>query len=295
MNIERVAGITSAVGEGPIWDNSTNDLWFIDIVACRITRLESNGRSASWATPGRVGAIAAFGDGRVAVALESSFRIFDPAVGEFGPATHVDLGEGSVICEGKVDRQGRFVVMTSDSAFTDPIGEILRWEPDGSIARLATGYVLGNSLCWSVDGTTMYAADSIARVIHSYAYDPQPSSGLGRCNEFAAFAGSDPFPDGAVIDSEGHMLVVMHRSPHIARINPEGVIVDRITMPTPNITSLTFGGPDLDVLYVTSLDPTQVPVPPDAAALAAERGLLYRVTGTGLRGVPDSPVRVEPA
>jgi sugar lactone lactonase YvrE len=53
-------------------------------------------------------------------------------------------------------------------------------------------------------------------------------------------------------------------------------------MPTPRLSSLTFGGPDLDILYVTTLignQETPVPVGP-------LDGHLFSVHGLGVRGLP---------
>lgn len=54
------------------------------------------------------------------------------------------------------------------------------------------------------------------------------------------------------------------------------------------ITSVTFGGPNLDELYVTSaLIPSGIDLPLPA------NGATYRVTGLGVKGVPAANFRLD--
>ena len=61
-------------------------------------------------------------------------------------------------------------------------------------------------------------------------------------------------------------------------------VVDRIVgLPVNSTTSLTFGGPDLDVAYVTSM------ARPHGYRYHAEReaGFVFAIHGLGVRGLPD--------
>lgn len=289
VQIESVAGAHTAVGESPVWDPLTQSLWFIDIVKNSIHRLGPDDRIDSWTTPESPGAVATMTDGRIAVALEDGFRTFDPATGEFGPLTPGGVGPGDRISEGKADRAGRFLAVSGDRGFRDPSGRVLRLEADGSTTELRDGIHLGNGLCFSVDGTTLYVADSLTRLMYAYDYDER---GLSNERVLCSSAGEERFPDGATVDADGYVWVVFLHEPFILRYAPDGTLVDRLEMPTPNITSAAFGGPDLDVLYVTSIDPSQFPGAPEDAPkhAGAEAGRLYRVTGLGVRGVAETPV-----
>lgn len=288
MRIDRIPGVSTIVGESPVWDASIGALWFIDIVAGTVHRLGAGDAVDTWEAPASPGAVAPIGDGRAVVALEEGFTVLDPADGGFAPVVPIDPGAGARVSEGKIDRLGRLVVMTSDRAFRSPIGRILRREHDGSVTVLREGIALGNSLCWSLDGRTMYYADSLIGTLYAADYDPDG----GLSGERVVFTSDDPsiFPDGATVDAEDHLWVVLHGSAQIARFAPDGRIVDRVDLPSPMITSLTFAGDDADILYATSADPARVPGLPEERAHDwgdIERGILYRVVGLGVRGVPE--------
>jgi len=287
--IERVPGVHTMVGESPVWDPATRSLWLIDILRDEILRLGPGGELDSWRTPESPGAVATTADGGVAVALEDGFRRFDPATGEFGPLTPGGVGPADRISEGKADRAGRFIAVSGDRGFREPVGRLVRLEQDGSTIELRDGIHLGNGLCFSLDGSRLYVADSLTGLLLAYDYD---DAGLSNERVLYSSAGEPGFPDGATVDAEDCVWLALHHAPQVVRIAPDGTVVDRIELPTPNITSVAFGGDELDVLYVTSLDPAGFPELPPGAIVheGAEAGLLYRVTGLGVRGVAETPV-----
>lgn len=141
------------------------------------------------------------------------------------------------------------------------------------------------------DRAVYFEGERVADVTEHPAFD-YDGQGLSGERVIYSTAGEEYFPDGATVDADGNLWIVLLHSPWIVRISPEGREIDRLEMPTPNIASIAFGGPGLDVAYVTSIDPAGFPgAPADAPKHAgAEGGLLYRVTGLGVRGVPETPV-----
>lgn len=286
---ERVAGVATIVGESPIWDEHAQALWFVDREGHSVHRLRSDDSLDSWSIPEPPAAIAPTTDGRLAITHIDGFRMLDPETGDIGPSLSGGVSAAERISEGKPDRQGRIHAASGDRGFREPVGHLLRLEPDGSTTVLLDGIHRANGLCFSVDGETLYLADSLTRLVHAYDYDER-----GLSNERVVFsaAGEVHFPDGATVDSEGCLWIALLHVPYVVRIAPDGTEVGRLELPTPNVTSLAFGGPDLDVLYLTSVSPSRFPkAPPGAPQFpGAEEGHLYRVTGLGVRGVAEVPV-----
>lgn len=84
--------------------------------------------------------------------------------------------------------------------------------------------------------------------------------------------------DGMTIDSNGTLYVATYGS-RIIIINPQKKeIIREIPMPTEQVTSLAFGGPNLDILYATTAGK---PKPKPAPA-----GGLFKITGLGVKGLP---------
>lgn len=57
-------------------------------------------------------------------------------------------------------------------------------------------------------------------------------------------------------------------------------------MPASQISSVAFGGPNLDILYVTSAALAKF------GALGQHAGSLFKVTGLGVEGLPANKVRL---
>lgn len=65
---------------------------------------------------------------------------------------------------------------------------------------------------------------------------------------------SGELPDGMTIDVKGNLWVAMFNGKRIVNIDGKtGKVIDTIEMPTSMITSVCFGGPNLDEMYATSV------------------------------------------
>ncbi|MGH7102185.1 MAG: SMP-30/gluconolactonase/LRE family protein, partial [Acetobacteraceae bacterium] len=165
----------------------------------------------------------------------------------------------------------------------EPLAGLWRLDPDLRVTRLDDGIIVANGPCWSPDGTIFYFADTGRRVIWSCHYD-QASGNLLSRRIFASF--EHPlrgFPDGATVDAEGFVWSVEVYGGRLVRFAPDGTIDRLIGMPADSITSLTFGGADLDIAYVTSM------ARPYQGRRRLERvaGGLFAVHGIGVRGLPE--------
>ena len=63
---------------------------------------------------------------------------------------------------------------------------------------------------------------------------------------------SGGFPDGLTVDAEGGVWSAQNGAGRVVRYAPGGEVTHELEMPVPQPTSCIFGGPDLDVLYVTT-------------------------------------------
>ena len=78
---------------------------------------------------------------------------------------------------------------------------------------------------------------------------------------FTSFEGRDGAPDGATVDAEGYVWSALVYGGKLLRFAPDGSLDREIDMPVKKVTSVMFGGPDLDVLYVTSMAKPPLPRP----------------------------------
>lgn len=154
------------------------------------------------------------------------------------------------------------VVVASDGAvwFTDPsygylqgfrpeprvADAVYRHEPEtGSVRVAATGFDKPNGLAFSADERTLYVADNGAPH-HLLAFDVAPAGALSGRRVLAV--GSPEHPDGLKVDEAGRIYA--SSATGIEVLAPNGRLIGEIHLP--GAVNFTFGGPDLNVLYVTA-------------------------------------------
>lgn len=272
------------LGEGPVWDDRAGLLWWVDVKAPAIHRLDPAGGShQSWPAPDPVSAIALRERGGLVAAMKSGFAFFDPQDGAFEPIANPLAGRpGDRMNDAKCDRLGRFWAGSMDDAEEAPTGDLFRLDPDLSWIRLPVGFVVTNGQAWSGDGRTFYFNDSAGRRIYAYGFN-MAAGALGERRLLAAFDAHEGHPDGQCVDAEDHLWTAHWDGGRVSRRRPDGSLAAVVSLPAPRITSCCFGGPELDVLYVTS---ARIGLGETELARAPLSGALFAVRGLGVRGRP---------
>jgi sugar lactone lactonase YvrE len=216
--------------------------------------------------------------------LQTGFHLLDFKSGECVPITDPEADLPTTrLNDGKVDRRGRFLAGSMDMDEAGPNGALYRLDPDFSIHLLEDKIICSNGPCWSPDGRTFYFCDTWSEEISAYDYDLETGTPSNK-RTFTSFKGGKGAPDGATVDGEGFVWSAAVYSGELRRFAPDGSLDRIIEMPVLKVTSVMFGGPELDILYVTSMAKPPLPRFPEDGPLG---GSLFAVTGLGIRGVPE--------
>jgi sugar lactone lactonase YvrE len=287
MKITRLPLPRCSVGEGPVWDEGEQALYYIDILEQRVMRWDpASGNCRSWAVPAMIGSMALREIGGAIVALPDGIHALDFASGDVTPFALFEPGDPNIqLADGKVDRAGRFVFGASHRQAKEPIGGLYSLGTDGAITQLDDGVILGNGPCFSPDGGTLHHADSMRQTIYAYDYDLSTGLAFNRRKFFDTTA-YGPIPDGATIDAAGDMWVAICEGGVVLRVSPEGEVRQVIEMPTRLPASCMFFGSELDRLFVPSIDPSFLGREP-----AEADGWCYVIDGLGVQGLPEPRYR----
>ena len=289
MAIDCVAPIGAILGEGPVWDARSGTLYWVDIKRPSLHALELASRAQrQWSMPQRIGAIGLREQGGLVGAFKHGFGLIDLATGAVTPIADPEAdAPGNRFNDGKVDRAGRFWAGSMDDDERRPTGHLYRLDPDRMVTRFEAGFVVTNGIEWSGDGGTLYFVDTTAGLIYAYAFD-MAAGRPGARRVFARVAAADGYPDGLTVDAEDHVWSAHWGGARVTRYRPDGTIERVLAMPVPRCTSCCFGGPDLDVLFVTSASIGLDDADRRAAPLS---GGLFAVSGLGVRGRPAARFR----
>lgn len=273
------------LGEGPVWDDRTGTLLWVDIEGQALWSWQpSSGRDArSDPLPERCGFVLLTPDPSCFVlGLKSGMARYRLGRSPETVLRPEPARPGNRLNDGAAGPDGSVYFGSLNDAGTDPTGAFYHWSASGLAGFGVTAKTTNGP---AVDGPrgVLYATDTSHGRIHRHAIGPDGAPGPAEL--FVAFREGDGHPDGMAVDAEGHLWVCHFRGSRITCFAPDGSPVLIVPMPTPQVTKLCFGGPDLTTAYVTTaardLDRTTDPLAGHVFSFEA-----------GIAGLPASPCRV---
>jgi len=246
--------IPASLGEGAIWNHQTNTFWWVDIEGRKLNIYDpetKNNREID--VKERIGTVVPSKNGGAIVALENGIFHLDLETEKMNficnPLEELDTIRFN---DGKCDPAGRLWVGSMSLKFKKGMASLYSVETDGSFREVFGGVTVSNGIIWSKDHKTLYYIDTPLGNVRAWDYDIETGT---ISNERIVVSIPDGMggPDGMTIDAEGKLWVAQWGGNMVGRWDPEtGELIGKVEVPAPNVTSCAFGGPDLDVLYITT-------------------------------------------
>jgi len=256
----------NVLGESPLWDPSRETLFWVDIDLGLLYEYQPSSPNLKVHHIGqKLGCIALTETDNLLLATEFGFAFYRP--GDPTPANFMDViphGVGSMFNDGKVSPDGEFWVGSKGPRRTSTL---YRLSCDLTCSIILDGISISNGIGWSLDGKFFYHTDSLDHAI--YRYSLQGSEPTRKELFYTPPLGT---PDGLTIDSDGNLWVAIWDGGRVVQLSPEGKEIAQILLPVSRPTSVTFGGPDLRTLYITS---ASVDLPEDEKSAQPYAGALF--------------------
>lgn len=251
--IECVLNAKALLGESPVWSARESALYWVDIRGSAIHRLDpATGATATWDGGENVGSLGLRQSGGAVLALRSGFATLSFETGRIERLSNPIAGRADLrFNDGRVDRRGRFWSGTVNEKRVPGTAALYRLDPDGRVSCVLDGITVANTIAWSPDDRTMYLGCSWEGVVWAFDFEIETGTVSNR-RVFVRFAEDDGAPDGATADRDGGIWIAHHDGWRITRFLPDGSVDQVIDMPVARPTSVSFGGSELDELYVTS-------------------------------------------
>ena len=249
MQVEQVTGPVAYHGEGPAWSEQWGGLRWVDMLAGDILALAADGAI----TRRHVGSIAAAlrprSQGGAVIGVERGFAL-ENADGTIIYLPELWTDTGARMNEGACDPDGRFYCGSMAYDQRPGAASLYRLDPDGSVRVVLDQVTVSNGLDWSPNGALAYYNDTATFQVSVFDYDTD--AGLVNRRVFVDLSDEKKRPDGLTVDAEGGVWLALSNGSAVRRYTPHGVLDEVIEVPAKKVTACTFGGPNLDQLFITT-------------------------------------------
>jgi sugar lactone lactonase YvrE len=249
VRVEQVTDPVAYHGEGPVWSQSWGGLRWVDMLEGDVLSLADDGAIERR----HVGTIAAAlrprSRGGAVIGVERGFAL----EGADGTLTHLDelwTNDSVRMNEGGCDPDGRFYCGSTAYDQQPGAASLYRLDADLSVRVVLKGVTVSNGLEWSPDGSRAYYNDTATYQISVFDYDTD--AGLTNRRVFVDLSDEEKRPDGLTVDEQGGVWVALSNGGAVRRYTPDGALDEVVEVPARKVTACTFGGPDLDQLFITT-------------------------------------------
>lgn len=247
-----VWNLAADLGEGPVWVERDQALWFVNIKGPALHRYDpATQGKRSFSAPELIGFALPARSGGFVAGLQSGLHRFDPATGAFSLLVEVESDRsGNRLNDAVSDPSGVMWFGSMDVAEKEKSGAFYRFF-DGEVRPTGIGNIeITNGPAVSPDGKILYFVDTLGGTV--CAADINPDGTLGPARPFVNIAEGEGHPDGPTIDSEGCVWISLYAGWETRRYSPKGELLQRVRFPVANITKIAFGGLDLRTAYATT-------------------------------------------
>jgi sugar lactone lactonase YvrE len=273
---ELIADYACHTGENPLWHPLEQRVYWCDIPRGRLFRYDpATGRHEMLLEGEELGGFTVQADGalllfmaRGAVRLLRDGALTD-VIAEL--PDELDSRFNDVIA----DPRGRVFCGTMPSPTRN--GRLYRLDTDGAITKVLDDIACSNGLGFTPDLREMYYTDSGRHVIYRFDYD-EATGALSNQRVFARNPEAEGLPDGMTVDADGNVWSARWDGGQLVRLAADGSVAQRIDFPARKVSSVVFGGPSYEDMYITTAGGDE------KATEGAGAGALFRLRLPGVRG-----------
>jgi sugar lactone lactonase YvrE len=283
MNIKPLCNQISMLGEGPVWDAAHHTILWVDIMGCAIHALDMKSHALrSISTPSMIGSFALCTDGNVLAAMQDGFSFINRITGAVHTIENPEAAlKGNRFNDGKTDPAGRFWAGSMSLSGEKGTGNLYMVDKQLNIKKQVENVSISNGLCWSLDQRFFYYIDTPTMEVVRFDYD-NATGEISNKTTVITIPAKEGYPDGMTIDSEGMLWIAHWEGWQVARWDPStGNKIDSIHLPVSLVTSICFGGENMDDMFITS---ARVGLTDEQLAEEPLAGSSFIISNTGFKG-----------
>ena len=239
-----------SLGEGPLYDGTNDELYWVDINNMRLHRYSQEKEDlTTFPVPGQISSIALGKQDLIYATMEHSiFSIRRD--GKYAKVATIPLEPDERFNDGKAGPMGLYVAGTMDKNEKAPIGSLYTFNGK-EFKKILSDMTTSNGLAWDLKRKVFYHIDSPRKMVNAYSYTEDME--LKQLGVAADLRHENGVPDGMCISQDGVLFVAQWGGGKLSVWDPQTQKkLDEVIFPAKNITSCCFGGADNSHLFITS-------------------------------------------
>lgn len=271
--IEIFSDTKCILGEGPLWNRNTEELFWVDIKTHTIySKSTTTLIEKKWQLEIGVSAVIYAIDDYILFCANGNIYKLVLATGAVELVREcIALKDGIRTNDARVDKHGCLWFSTMSDEGKEGQGSIYR-VTDTKVITVADNITIPNSICFSADKKIAYYTDSALQKIFMVKLNSSGNPVTGTTELFVDLTGTSNIPDGSVTDTHGNLWNAQWDGWRIVCYTPTGKEKQVIELPIQRPTCPCFGTTE-NVIYVTSADT-------DVSSSLKDDGKTYQVTNT---------------
>lgn len=278
------------LGEGLHWDSERNALWFVDIsnhflffydFDTQELKKKIFNQPIGWV-------ISIPNSDKILIGLQSGIAYFN----FFDLNDNIDWitkdFPGKIdqrLNDAKIDKYGRLwfgSISTVDES--NPIGSLARFDfKNNKLEIIDTNYKVTNGPAFNFDNTIMLHNDSGNKVTYKFKLDKESGEILDK-SIWRTYEEQEGYPDGMNFDIEDNVWIAHWGVGKVCKYDIYGNLLNSVSIPTPNVTNVCFGGKDLDRLFVSTASDIIYTTHNNSHELG---GSIFEIKGINSKGVKN--------
>jgi D-xylono/L-arabinono-1,4-lactonase len=284
----QVTSISCQIGENPLWHPKLAKVLFLDIPTGEIHAYNPADKSCKTFSKGRTtGGMLHHHDGNLLLFQDGAITLLT--------IEGLEPGKQKILADNQCPGNHRF-----NDVIADPVGRVyagtlggadgklIRFDLDGKATTLLDGLGVPNGMGFTPDQQHLYFTDSAARKIYLFDYD-QTTGNLSHQRTFADIPESQGVPDGMTVDAQGFVWTAIWFGGRLKRFGPGGALEREVHFPVAQTSAITFAGPNLDDIYITSAGTSiadSMAPKNDNHSQKPRGGFLFHLKIPGIKGRP---------
>lgn len=242
------------LAESPLWHRQRNSLFWVDIDAKTLHEYSFGTKTVlTTGFSSKPGFVVQGDKENLIIGLQKGIASYNLETEQLLWLKEFDKKSPNYRCnDGKCDSTGSLWFGIMHVETSPNTGALYFLDAALNLTRKIEGLTIPNGMAWSLDNQHFYHIDSIRRSVVKYRYN-EGNGAIAAAETVITIPEHLGLPDGMTIDKDGMLWIAHYGGFGVYRWNPNtGVCIEKITLPVPNATSCTFGGQNLDTLFITT-------------------------------------------